>query len=246
MTSTLQSRARKLRLWGLLERWAEVVHEPWLSTLLEHEEAARQRRSHEHRTRRAKLHPHKLLADFDWRAPTEIDRGQIEELFTLQFLEDACNVIFLGPNGVGKTMLATNLAKAALAQGHTARFVTAGDMLNHLAACDGAGELRRTMLLYTQPKLLVLDELAYLSYGNRHADLLYEVISKRYQVHPTVVTTNKPFSEWSDSFEHTTCLVTVVDRLLHKAEVVSIQGASYRSTEGEAAREQRRRQRKAK
>lgn len=244
MNPSLQHRARKLRLWGLLARWPEVAHEPWLEPLLEHEEAARLRRSHEHRTKRAKLNPHKLLADFDWKAPKDIDRGQIEELFTLSFLDEACNVIFLGPNGVGKTMLATNLAKTALAQGHTARFVTAGDMLNHLAACDGARALQRAMLLYTQPKLLVLDELAYLSYGNRHADLLYEVISKRYQARSTVVTTNKPFSEWGDSFEHTTCLVTVVDRLLHKAEVVSIRGESYRSTEGEAAREQRRRRRK--
>ncbi|MCP5080602.1 MAG: ATP-binding protein, partial [Alphaproteobacteria bacterium] len=199
--STLEAtpdRAKRLGLWGLLAHWEELSarDQSWLQRLFDWEERERQRRSLERRLRQAHIGRFKPLADFDWHWWVKGDRAAVEELMTLAFIEEAANAVLLGPNGVGKSTIARNIAYQAVLQGHTVRFVSASEMLNELAAQDGDAALRRRLKLYAQPSLLLIDELGYLAYGNRHADLLFEIISRRYEHKSTVVTTNKPFAEW--------------------------------------------------
>lgn len=227
----LQARANALRLVGLLAHWPEVATEPWVAPLLQWEEEERARRSLERRIRDARLGNFKSLCDFDWTWPSRCDRATVEELMSLEFLKDKANVVLIGPNGVGKSTLALNLAYQALVHGHTALFTTAGQMLGELAALDSDSALRRRLHRYATPDVLVIDEVGYLSYSNRHADLLFELVSRRYGVTSTVVTTNRPFAEWSEVFPNAACVVSLVDRLVHRAEVIAIEGESYRVKE---------------
>ena len=129
-------------------------------------------------------------------------------------------------------MMLRNIAHQAALRGHTVRFTTASDMLSDLAAQDGSTALARRLRHYTHPRLLCIDEVGYLSYDNRYADLLFEVVTRRYEgLRSIVLSTNKPFSEWPEVFPHAACVVTLVDRLLHRAEILEIQGESYRLKE---------------
>lgn len=228
----LRERAEKLRLYGLLSDWATLSSEPWVAQLISLEEEERGHRSQQYRLRNAKIGAFKDRSEFDWKHPGKIDRLQIDELFTLDFVGDGQNVIFLGPNGVGKTLFARNLAYASVSRGWATRYVSASDMLTDLASYNGS-TLRNRLKRYVSPRLLVLDELGYLSYDNHHADLLYEVVSRRYEQEASIVlTTNRPFAEWNQVFEGAACLATLVDRLCHRVEIVQIDGPSYRQTEG--------------
>jgi DNA replication protein DnaC len=226
---------------GLALHYDEIAEADWLAWLLKVETEERQRRSLERRIRNGRLGRFKPMADFDWSWPGRIDRAQIESLLRLDFLAEGANPIIVGPNGIGKSMIARNIAHAALLAGHTVRFTTASDMLGDLAGQDSASGLRRRLNRYTRPKLLVCDEVGYLSYGNRHADLLFEVVTRRYDdgAKPILVTTNKPFADWSEVFPNATCVVTLVDRLVHHSEVVSIEGKSYRLKEAKDRAAQR-------
>ena len=150
---------------------------------------------------------------------------------SLSFMLDATNVVLVGPNGVGKSMLACNLGHEALIQGRTVLFTSAGQLLGDLAALDSDSALRRRLRHYARPDLLLIDEVGYLSYSNRHADLLFELISRRYQNKSTVVTTNKPFGQWHEVFPNASCVVSLIDRLVHRCEVLAIEGESYRLKE---------------
>jgi DNA replication protein DnaC len=238
-TENLQSRANALRLYGLLAHWPELTNADWVEPLVQWEEDERARRSLERRIRDAHLGNFKPLCDFDWAWPTRCDRLAVEELMSLEFVRDYANVVLIGPNGVGKSTLALNLAYQALVNGHTALFTSAGQMLGELAALDSDSALRRRLHRYTSPAVLVIDELGYLSYSNRNADLLFELISRRYGVASTVVTTNRPFAEWSEVFPNAACVVSLVDRLVHRAEVIAIEGESYRVKEARERAEQR-------
>lgn len=185
------------------------------------------------RLREAHIGRFKPLADFEWDWPTQCDRAAVEELMSLQFLADASNVVLVGPNGVGKTMCAANIGYQAVLAGHTALFTTAGQLLGDLAALDSDSTLRRRLRHYAAPDILLIDEVGYLSYSNRHADLLFELVSRRYQHKSTVVTTNRPFAEWGEVFPNAACVVSLIDRLMHRAEVVRIEGESYRKKEAE-------------
>ena len=240
----LLDKAKRLTLHGLVAHWGEFAGKPWLSRLLQVEDDERQRRSLDRRIRAARLGRFKPWADFDWRWPKSIDHELIEELFSFEFLTEAANVAIIGPNGVGKSMLAQNLAHEAVLQGHVVRFVTASQLLNELAAQDMSG-LDRRIKKYTSPGLLIIDELGYLSYNSRHADLLYEVVSGRYEKKSLVITTNKPFSEWNEVFPNASCVVTLVDRLIHRSEIVTIEGDSYRLKEAKERAAQKRRARTA-
>ena len=230
---TLRDRASRLGLIGLLANWEEVSQQPWLATLLEYEERERGRRSLERRLKNAKLGQFKLMADFDWAWPTEIDRELVNELFELQFISEAANVVLVGSNGVGKTMIAKNLAYQAILRGYTARYITASELLNDLAAQQSGSALTRRLRHYSQPHILLIDELGYLAASSEHADLLYEVVTRRYQNKPIILTTNKVFQEWNEVFPNVACLVTLVDRLVHKSEILKIDGESYRLKEAQ-------------
>lgn len=242
----LQQRAQALKLHGLLAHWSEIATSDWLSPLLDWEENARALRSLERRLNAARIGRFKALADFDWSWPKRCDRGAIEELMTLRFLQETSNVVLVGPNGVGKSMLARNLAHQALSHGHTVLFTTAAQILGELAALDSDSALRRRLRHYAQPDLLIIDEVGYLSYGNRHADLLFELINRRYENKSTLVTTNRTFSEWREIFPSAACVVSLIDRLIHNAEIISIEGESYRLKEALESSEKRSQQRKGK
>ena len=236
---TLRARAQALRLHGLLAHWPEVATAAWMAPLLQWEEEERGRRSLERRLQGAHIGRFKPLCDFDWQWPKRCDRAAVEELMSLDFLKESANVVLLGPNGVGKSTLAKNLAHQVLIHGRTALFTTAGQLLGDLAALDSDSALRRRLRYYAAPDLLVIDEVGYLSYSNRHADLLFELVSRRYEVKSTLVTTNRPFAEWSEVFPNAACVVSLVDRLVHKAEVISIEGDSYRLKEARERSEQK-------
>jgi len=240
----LQQRAQALHLNGLLAHWPEAASAGWVEPLLQWEEDERSRRSLERRLKGAHIGPFKALCDFDWQWPKRCDRGALEELMALDFLKAATNVVLQGPNGVGKSTLAKNLAHQAVVHGHTVLFTTAGQMLGDLAALDSDSALRRRLRHYTTPDLLVIDEVGYLSYSNRHADLLFELISRRYEAKSTLVTTNRPFAEWSEVFPNAACVVSLVDRLVHNAEVISIEGDSYRLKEAKERSDQRAKKRR--
>ena len=246
LAQSLEDRARALGLYGLLARWQEVVQEPWVDTVVTYEEQERSRRSLERRITNAKLGAFKPMADFDWGWPEEIDRELIEELFGLEFVKEAANVILMGANGVGKTMIAKNLAYQAVLKGYTARFITASQLLNELAAQEAGSALTRRLRHYTRPQVLVIDEVGYLAASTRHADLLFEVVSRRYEQKPLILTTNKPFAEWNEVFPSSGCIVTLIDRLIHKAEIVRIVAESYRLKEARERAEARSKRRKPK
>lgn len=229
--SAIKEKARKLGLRTVVANWDVYANQQWLEPLLIAEEQERDRRSYERRIREARIGQFKPISEFDWSWPAQIDREQVEDLFNLEFIREKSNVIFVGTNGLGKSMIAQNLAYSALTKGVGTRFVKAGDMLNDLVECDGSAERRKCLRKYCSVPLLVIDELGYLSYDTRFADLLYEIVSGRYERHSTILTTNKSFGDWKEIFPHAACAVTLVDRLLHKCESVLIKGESYRAKE---------------
>jgi DNA replication protein DnaC len=243
----MHARLQRLGLYGLIACWSEIVDKPWLAELIKIEEAEHQRRSLDRRLRAARIGSFKTIADFDWEWPKKIDRQAIEDLFGLGFLDDGVNAILLGPNGVGKSMILRNLAHHSLVRGHTVRVTTASDMLAELAAPDTSTLLSRRLKRFTTPKLLCIDEVGYLSYSSRYADLLFEVVTRRYDAHrPIVLSTNKAFSEWSEVFPHAACTVTLVDRLVHRSEIIEIEGDSYRLKEAKERSAQKQQARRAK
>jgi DNA replication protein DnaC len=238
--SELESTLKRLRLVGCLARLDEIEGQEWLDRLVSLESEERTRRSLENRTRVSGIGSFKPLVDFDWAWPKKVDRALVEELLTLRFVGEGANVVLLGPNGVGKTMLLKNLADRALHAGHPVVVRSASDLLADLARQESSVARARRLRAYVAPAILCIDEVGYLSYDTRHADLLFEVITRRYDKGKSIVlTTNKPFTEWTSVFPNAGCVVTLVDRLLHRAEVVAIEGESYRLREAQE-RQQRR------
>ena len=228
-----KQQATEIKLYGLLANWHQLneTQLSWLIIWFTWEIAERKKRGLERRLRSAKIGKFKPLVDFDWQWPDKIDQQSIAVLMQLDFISDATNIILLGSNGVGKTTIAQNLAYQAALQGHSVLFTSAANMLNDLAALDGDMALKRRLKYYAQPKLLVIDEVGYLSYSNRHADLLFEIVNRRYENVSTIVTTNRPFSEWGEVFPNAACVVSLIDRLIHHSEILGIEGGSYRMKE---------------
>ena len=209
-----------------LEAWP---HQDYLDRLLEGECQRREVNGIARRIREARFPLRKDLAGFNWSWPKKINRAQIQNLFRMAFLEDHTNVIFIGGVGMGKTHLATALGRHACEKGHTVLFTTAVDIVNTLAAAQAAQRLRTELGRYTRPALLVVDELGYLPIDKLGADLLFQVFSQRYEQGSTVITTNRTYKHWPDIFNNDATLTSaVLDRVLHHAETVLIEGASYR------------------
>lgn len=204
----------------------------YLAYLLEGEAHRRQENRVKRRIQTARFPVVKTLDTYNWSWPKKIKRTQIQDLMRLAFLEDHTNVIFLGGVGVGKTHLATALAYQACLEGHTVLWASTIDMINTLIAAHAGMRLKQELKKYLTPKLLVLDELGYLPIDKQGADLLFQDISGRYERGSILLTTNQPFKKWATIFNDDNTLASaVLDRLLHHAQTVVIEGPSYRMKE---------------
>jgi DNA replication protein DnaC len=201
----------------------------YLRALIEGEAQLRQDNKVARRIRGARFPVLKSLEDFDWSWPKKINRAQAKELFELGFLQEHANVILLGGVGLGKTHLAIALGYAACLRGHSVLFTSAVDIINTLAGARAAHQLHRAIKKYLSPTLLVMDEVGYLPIDKVGADLLFQVISERYEKGSIILTTNLPFKDWAKIFNNDATLTSaVLDRLLHHAHSLTILGRSYR------------------
>ena len=208
---------------------ASWTHVDYLSRLVEGEFLQRQQRTIQRRVRAARFPILKTLEQFRWDWPKKINRLQVQNLFRLDFLKDHVNPIFVGNVGVGKTHLASALGYAACLEGHAVLFANAISVINDLSAAQKRGDLKRELKKYLSPRLLILDEIGYLPIDQHGANLLFQVISQRYERGSTLLTTNKPFKHWPSIFNNDSTITSaVLDRLLHHAETVVIEGPSYR------------------
>ncbi len=208
------------------KRWP---HADYLQRLLEGEYNARQERALARRVHAARFPVLKTLDRFRWDWPTKINEMQVKNLFRLGFVDKKTNVIFVGACGLGKSHLSVALGYEACQRGHSVLFTTAVDALNNLVAAQAAHRLKTELKKYLSPTILHLDELGYLPLDKLGADLLFQIVSQRYERGSTVITTNKPFKRWTEIFNNDAGITSaVLDRVLHGAETVVIEGKSYR------------------
>jgi DNA replication protein DnaC len=193
---------------------------------------------------RSHLEKFKPIADFDWNWPSSIDRPLVESLLDLGFLDGARNIVLVGTGGLGKTMIAQNIAHRAVLAGRSVLFLSASKLLLDLAAQEGARALERRLRYFAKVGLLVIDELGFLAFDNHNADLIFEVISRRYEKKSTVLTTNLAFADWHTIFPSATCASALVERIVHHADIVKIEGESYRLRESKLGIDQRRESRR--
>jgi DNA replication protein DnaC len=179
--------------------------------------------------KRSGIFPLTTLDAYDFNFPKSIDRDVVMRAASLDFIRDKTNCVFVGPSGVGKTHLANAIGQLACLRGYRVRFVLAADLVNTLVAAQARNTLHRRLLAWTTPDLLLIDELGYLSFDARGADLLYQVFNRRAQRASTIVTTNLPFKEWGKLFHNAAAAVAIADRLVHKGLLVRITGKSKRS-----------------
>lgn len=211
------------------EGWSHIN---FLTTLVEGEWNQRQDRAARRRIKEARFPVIKTLDQFQWNWPEKINRPLVQSLFTFDFIKKKANVIFLGGVGLGKTHLATALAYQACVQEAKVLFATAIDVINHLSAAQQNGRFQQELKKYLKPALLVLDELGYLPIDKRGADLLFQVISHRYERGSMIISTNRAFKDWPEVFNQDATLTSaILDRVLHHAQVVVIEGKSFRMKE---------------
>ena len=179
--------------------------------------------------KRSTLFPLTTLDAYDFDYPDRIDRDLVARAASLDFLRERANVVFLGPSGVGKTHLANALGQLACLRGYRVRFTLAADLVNELVASQARNTLSRRLAAWAAYDLLLIDELGYLSFDARGADLLYQVFNKRYQRASTVVTTNLPFKDWGKLFHNSAAASAIADRLVHRGLLIRITGKSHRS-----------------
>jgi DNA replication protein DnaC len=210
------------------ERWSTTQLLEYVADL---EEKHRVRRSLERRLTDSRLGRFKPMVDFDYAWPTKIDRDHVERSITVDFLAEARNVVLVAPQGLGKTMIAQNIAHQAILKGHSVLFLTAAQLLLDLGSQESSRTLDRRLKHYAKVSLLVLDEVGYLAFDNRNADLLFQVVSRRYEKKSLVLTTNLAFADWPTVFPNATCATALIDRIIHHADVIAIEGESYRLRE---------------
>jgi DNA replication protein DnaC len=207
-----------------------------LEHLVESEQQERTRRSLERRLARSRIGRFTPMSDFDWAWPKRIDRAAVEAALRLDFLAEGHNVVLVAAQGLGKTMIAQNIAHAAVLAGTHVVFTTAAQLLLDLGAQESTRALARRLNHYATRGLLLIDEIGYLSYDTRAADLLFQVVSRRYERKSLVLTTNLSFSDWPTIFPNAATATALIDRLVHHAEIITIEGDSYRRRVAEAKR----------
>jgi DNA replication protein DnaC len=208
----------------------QLTHLAYLAELIEGEATVRENRAIERRIKKARFPVLKTMEDFEWSWPKKINRPQIQNLFRLAFIATNTNVVFISTVGLGKTHICLALGRAACIAGHSVLFTTAVDVINTLAAAQSAGRLKREIGRYLKPRLLIVDELGYLPIDKHGADLLFQIISQRYERAPMLITTNRAYKHWSQIFNNDSTLTSaILDRVLHHVDTVVIEGKSYRT-----------------
>ena len=241
MISELRNKLLALGLRGvagqldqILEFSAEKQKSPveLVEAIAELELIDRSERSLKRRHKRSRIGTFKPISDFDWNWPKGLDRQRVQAALKLRFLHDGANLVIVGAHGLGKTMLLKNIAHQAVLDGHSVLTVPAARMLAELSSIDSPTMLARRLTFYCSFRLLCIDELGYLSYEQRAADLLFEIISRRYESQRSIaLTTNLAFKDWTTVFPHAACTVALVDRLTHRADIIKIEGQSWRRKE---------------
>jgi DNA replication protein DnaC len=208
------------------EQWSPLQY---LARLIEGEALARQDRATQKRLKEARFPMIKTLEQFDWSWPKKVNCAQVQNLFRLGWLQEKANVVLMGGCGLGKTHLAMALAHEACLRGHSVLFTTAVDIINSLTAAQTVGRLKPELKRYLKPTLLLIDEVGYLPIDKTGADLLFQIFSQRYESGSLLITTNQPYKQWGKIFNNdTTVTSAVLDRLLHHAETIVLEGRSYR------------------
>ena len=204
-------------------------HIQYLAELIEQEATLRRDRSIQRRIKMAKFPVIKTMDQFDWSWPRKINPAQIKNLFRLKCIEEKSNIVLIGSVGVGKTHIASALGYQCCLKNHTVLFTSAIDAVNNLIAAHHAGQLKQELKKYLKPTLLIMDELGYLPIDKNGADLLFQIISGRYERGAIIITTNRVFKEWAEIFNNDSTLTSaLLDRLLHHTEAVLIEGDSFR------------------
>jgi DNA replication protein DnaC len=238
---SLEENLKYLKLSFMLEQHQELarqaskkqwLHLDYLEKLADGEAALRKDRATQRRIQLARFPVIKTLDQFSWTWPKSLNRLQVQNLFRLQFIKDKSNIIFLGGVGLGKTHLATAIGYNACLKGHRVLFATAVDIINTLSSARAGGRMKEELKKYTRPALLIIDELGFLPIDKTGADLLFQVISLRYEQGAVIITSNRAFKDWPEIFNNDSTLTSaILDRLLHHAETVLVEGKSYRMKE---------------
>ncbi len=215
-----------------------------LERIAAEETQEKQRRGLARRLAQSKLGQFKTMADFEWKWPRKINRAAVDSALELDFIGAHANVVLVAPEGLGKTMIAKNIIHNALLAGHSALFISAAELLLDLAGQESSRALERRLKHFARISCLCIDEIGYLSYDTAHADLLFQLVSMRYEKKSLVLTTNLPFKQWPTIFPGAGCTVALIDRVVHHAEVITIEGDSFRLRDAKASSSKRRSARK--
>ncbi len=225
----MQEQHQQLAAESVKNNWS---HQEYFEQLVRGEADLRWDNAIQRRIRMARFPVLKTLDQFQWTWPKKINRLQVQHLFRLNFLAEKANAMLLGGVGLGKTHLATAIGYEACLRGHTVLFSTAVDVINTLSAAQAAGQLKNGLKKYLKPSLLILDELGYLPIDKHGADLLFQIISYRYEKGSIVITSNRAYKDWPEIFNNDATLTSaILDRLLHHADTIVIEGDSYRMKE---------------
>jgi len=228
-TEDIVTGLKAIGLAGIADKWGDFLpHAEVLKSIIDIQSQWQKDKKFNRLKRQSLIGAFKPLAEFDWSWPRKINKALVLEAIELRFMGSKGNIILVGGNGSGKTMIAKNIGWENIIRGNSTLFISASALLNDLQACTETRRLESRLKYYSNYSLLVIDELGYLSFASRHADLLFQLIDRRHEKHSTVITTNKPFSEWNTIFPNSASVGAMIDRLIQYGDVIAIDADSYR------------------
>ena len=237
MNEALQNALRRLRLSGLASslevRLQEAAgnrlsHAEFLELILEDELIVRQQRLIERRTRIAGFRDQRTLDDFDWHFNSSIKRKEIYDLATGQFLQEARDILFVGPPGVGKSHLAQAIGYQLIKAGHDVLYRSIFDLVREFLQDEALEGEDQVMRKYLKTDLLIIDDMGLKQLPKRSGEYLFEIIMRRYELKSTIMTSNRPLEEWGKLIGDVPAATAILDRFLHHAQVITMTGRSYR------------------